>query len=224
MTYGEAMELSTVVNQRRSVRGFLRDKPVDPRLLQEALELAQRAPSNCNVQPWRVFIASGARRDQLSRELLEAADQRGGFGQVTESFAGEYRFLQVQCAVALYSKLGVARDDLAGRKAAFLRNYAFFDAPQVAFICMDKSFGIGVALDVGIYLQTLLLALWERGVATCAQAALKRYDDVTRKVLGIGDELQILCGVSFGYEDTSHPANACRQSRQPVSKNVALLE
>jgi nitroreductase len=218
------MELSTVVQQRRSVRGFLRDKRVPAELLREALELAQRAPSNCNVQPWRVFVVSGARRDQLSQELLGAAQQRGDFGSVSESFAGEYRFLQVQCAVELYSKLGVARDDLAGRKAAFLRNFAFFDAPHVAFICMDKSFGIGVALDVGTYLQTLLLALWERGVASCAQAALKRYDDVTRRVLGIADELQILCGVSLGYEDTAHPANACRQSRQAIGKNVTLLE
>src|SRR5690242_20213587 len=111
------MELSTVVQQRRSVRGFLRDKPVPSELLHEALELAQRAPSNCNVQPWRVFVVSGARRDRLSRELLQAAEQRGGFGQVTESFSGDYRFLQVQCAVALYSKLSIARDDLAGRKA-----------------------------------------------------------------------------------------------------------
>ncbi|HEX2882659.1 MAG TPA: nitroreductase [Polyangiaceae bacterium] len=218
------MELSTVVQQRRSVRGFLRDKPVPAELLREALELAQQAPSNCNVQPWRVFVASGVRRDQLSQELLNAAQQRGDFGRVTEAFAGEYRFLQVQCAVELYSKLGVARDDMAGRKAAFLRNFAFFDAPHVAFICMDKSFGIGVALDVGVYLQTLLLALWERGVASCAQAALKRYDDVTRGVLGIADELQILCGVSLGYEDTAHPANACRQLRQPISKNVTLIE
>jgi nitroreductase len=218
------MDLSTVVQQRRSVRGFLRDKPVDPGLLREALEVAQRAPSNCNVQPWRVFIVSGEHRDQLSRQLLEAAQQRGDFGRVTESFSGEYRFLQVQCAVALYSKMGVARDDLAGRKAAFLRNYEFFDAPHVAFVCMDKSFGVGVALDVGVYLQTLLLALWERGIASCGQAALQRYDDVTRAALGIGDDLQILCGVSFGYEDVSHPANACRQTRQPISKNVTLIE
>jgi nitroreductase len=79
-------------------------------------------------------------------------------------------------------------------------------------------------LDFGVYLQTLLLALWERGVASCAQAALKRYDDVTRRVLGIADPLQILCGISFGYEDTTHPANGCRQSRQPIDKNVTLLE
>jgi nitroreductase len=70
----------------------------------------------------------------------------------------------------------------------------------------------------------LLLALWERGIASCGQAALQRYDDVTRAALGIGDDLQILCGVSFGYEDVSHPANACRQTRQPISKNVTLIE
>jgi len=223
MTYWIGMDLKTVVYERRSVRGFLRDKEVPAAVLQEAFEVAQHAPSNCNVQPWRVFVASGARRDRVSSQLTQAALERGGFGQVTEAFTGDYRRLQVACAVSLYSKLGVLRDDLAGRKAAFLRNYSFFDAPHVAFICMDRSFGIGVALDVGMYLQTLLLALWDHGVASCAQASLQRYDDVTRSVLDIPEHLQILCGVSIGYEDVRAPANACRQDRQPVSNNVTML-
>jgi nitroreductase len=217
------MDFDAVVNARRSVRGFFRDRSVPEPLLREALELAQRAPSNCNVQPWRVFIASGARRDLLSAELTKAALERGGAEQVTEKFSGDYRTLQVACAVELYSKMGVVREDLAGRKAAFLRNYAFFDAPHVAFICMDRAFGVGVALDVGTYLQTLMLALCSRGVQSCAQAALCRFEDVTQRVLGIDENLRILCGVSFGYEDPHVAANQARQTRLPISQSVNIL-
>jgi nitroreductase len=217
------MDFDTVARERRSVRGFLRERQVPPETLQAALEVAQRAPSNCNVQPWRVFIASGARRDRLSARLIAAAQERGGAVQVSEQFAGDYRKRQVECAVELYGQMGIARDDIAGRKAAFLRNYAFFDAPHVAFVCMDKSFGLSVAVDVGMYVQTLVLALWARGVQSCAQVSLCRFEEVTRHELGIPDDLRILCGVSFGYEDVGVAANRTRQARQPAAANVTLL-
>lgn len=218
------MDFDTVVRERRSVRGFQRDRPVPRATLQEALELAQRAPSNCNVQPWRVFVASGARRDRLAAELIRAAQERSVGVNVSERFEGDYRRLQVECAVELYSRMGVAREDRAGRRDAFLRNYGFFAAPHVALVCMDQSFGLSVAVDVGMYLQTLVLALWSRGVQSCAQVSLCRYDDVTRAVLGIGPELRILCGLSFGYEDVGEPANATRQARQPIAQNVTFLD
>ncbi len=83
---------------------------------------------------------------------------------------------------------------------AMLRNFEFFDAPHIAILCMHKSFGLRVALDVGAYLQTLLLAMWSRGIASCAQASLSSYPGIVRRELSIPDELRILCGISFGYE------------------------
>ena len=90
-------------------------------------------------------------------------------------------------------------------------------------ICMEKYFGLGVALDVGMYVQTLMLALCSRGVASCPQASLRQYPDIIRSELGIPDNLRIMCGVSFGYEDASVPANRCRQTRDPLESNVVLL-
>ena len=101
-----------------------------------------------------------------------------------------------------------------------LRNFEFFDAPHVAYVCMAKSFGIGVALDVGMYVQTLMLAMQSRGIASCAQAALRAFPDIASAHLGIPGDEQILCGISFGYEDTSVPANRTRQPRDPVERNV----
>ena len=219
-------DLDETIRRRHSVRGFLPDRPVPRALLLEALELAQQAPSNCNVQPWRVYIASG-NRCQRVRAALTVAAQGGQLPapeDALDQFHAEYRRRQVECAAALYGEMGVARDDYEGRARAMLRNFEFFDAPHVAFVCMDKKFGQRVALDVGTWLQTFLLALAARGVATCAQASLSSYPAIVRHELGIPDDLRILCGVSLGYEDTSAPANRARPGRQTLAENVVLLD
>lgn len=217
-------DLDETIRQRRSVRGFL-PKPVPREVIEELLALAQHAPSNCNVQPWRVYIASGEMREKLRAALVEAVlggSSSGAMASV-DDFRGGYRDKQVACAVELYGKMGIERGDKAGRLKAMLRNFEFFDAPHVAYICMDKSFGIGVALDVGIYVQTLMLAMQSRGIGSCAQAALRAYPDLVAAQLGIPDDQQILCGLSFGYEDATVPANQTRQPRDPISSNVVFV-
>ncbi len=219
-------DLDQTIRQRRSVRGFLPDRPVPREILLEALELAQTAPSNCNVQPWRVYIASGACCDRV-REALCAAVVGGQAPQPEDDldqFHAEYRRRQVECAATLYGEMGVARDDYEGRARAMARNFAFFDAPHAAFVCMDKQFGLRVALDVGTWLQTFLLALTARGVASCAEASLSMYPAIVRRELDIPEHLRLLCGISFGYEDPSVPANRARPGRQPLPENVVLLD
>lgn len=214
-------DLDQTIRERRSVRGFL-PKPVPREILEEVLGLAQQAPSNCNVQPWRVYIASGDLLETLRRALVEAMTSGASPVMVTpvDEFVGAYRDRQVACAVELYTKMGIARDDRVGRLQAGLRNFEFFDAPHVAYICMAKSFGIGVALDVGMYVQTLMLAMQSRGISSCAQASLRAFPDLTAEHLGIPDDEQILCGLSFGYEDPAVPANQTRQPRDPLTGNV----
>ncbi len=214
-------DLDQTIRDRRSVRGFL-PTPVSRETLEEVLRLAQHAPSNCNVQPWRVYVASGEAVRTLRAALVEAVTTGASPVMVTpvDEFVGGYRDRQVACAVELYGKMGIARDDRAGRLKAALRNFEFFDAPHVAYVCMAKSFGIGVALDVGMYVQTLMLAMQSRGIATCAQAALRSFPELAAEHLGIPDDEQILCGLSFGYEDAAVPANQTRQPRDPISGNV----
>jgi nitroreductase len=219
------MDFDEVVRARRSVRGFT-SEPVPRDVLEEIFGLAQRAPSNCNVQPWRVFVASGAVRDELSRRMVEAthaALSSGGAGLPVMRFEGDYRRLQVECAQSLYGAMGVARDDLKGRLDAVVRNYEFFGAPHVAFVCMEEGFDVGVALDVGMYIQTLMLALWSRGIGSCAQAALASHVEITRHLLEIPENLRVLCGLSFGYEDESVPANRTRQARDATDRNVRFF-
>ena len=214
-------DFDEVVRARRSVRGFKPDTvPAD--VIDACLALAQQAPSNCNVQPWRVYLASGEARDRIRTGMLEAfaAGRYEEMEHPIDAFAGEYRKRQVACAVEMYGKMGVGRDDKLGRLDAHARNFALFDAPHVAIVCMDRSFGIGVALDVGMWVQTFMLALTSRGVGSCAQAALRAYAGLIARELEIPDNELMLCGVSFGYEDESVPVNATRQPRDPVDANV----
>jgi nitroreductase len=216
-------DLDQTILERRSVRGFL-PQPVPEDILEEVFGLAQRTPSNCNVQPWRVYVASGEALRTLRAALVEAATsgETQAMSTSVDAFSGPYRDKQVACAVELYGKMGIARDDRVGRLRAMLRNFEFFDAPHVAYVCMAKSFGVGVALDVGMYVQTLMLAMQSRGIGSCAQAALRAFPEEAVRHLEISQDEQILCGLSFGYEDPAVPANQTRQPRDPIGSNVVF--
>ena len=213
------------IRERRSILGFEKNRPVEDSILRDALSLAQCAPSNCNVQPWRVFVAKGDVTRELRRALTAELDA-GNFGEPEDPidrFVGVYRDRQVECAQELYGHMGIARDDQAGRLRALRRNFELFDAPHIAIVCMEDSFGLGVALDVGMWVQTFMLALKARGVGSCAQAAMRHYPSIIREKLGIREDLRILCGVSFGYEDEDVAANQTVQSREPIEDNVVFI-
>lgn len=219
-----AQALEAAIAQRRSVRGF-RPEPVPEALLRRIFSAAQRAPSNCNVQPWRVYVASGASRDRVRAALLAAFDAdrppAPDFGHIPE-FRAEYRDHQVACAVQLYGHMGVARNDRPARRAAMRRNFELFDAPHVAFLGMHRDFGHSVTLDLGAYLQTLLLLLTAHGIASCPMATMREYPDVVRSEFGVPEEIGLQCGLVFGYEDPSVPANRTRTERAPLEHNVVL--
>lgn len=220
------MGLEDAIYARRSVRGYL-DKAVPREVLEKIFQLAQQTPSNCNIQPWRVFVASGAKRDKIRARLIEQVSSGVPSNPDFDNsgkFLGEYRTRQVECAVALYSAMGIGRDDKEGRKAASLRNFELFDAPHVAFICMDRAFGTTVALDVGMYAQTLMLSMTAYGISSCAQGSMRNYPDVVREEFGLNDKLGVLFGISFGYENPEVPANAAKTTREDLSVNVVFAD
>jgi nitroreductase len=219
-----AMSLDEAIRRRRSVRGFLPGE-VPEATIREALELAQWSPSNCNVQPWTPHIVSGEALRKLRDALVDAGmrDQAVNPDFVADrKFNGVYRERQVDAAQQLYGAMGVERRDLAGRKMAYVRNHACFDAPHAAFIFMDESFGEREATDIGMYAQTLMLALTSRGVASCAQGALSLYPDIVREHLGVQASQRLLFGVSFGYEDVAVKANAARVGRAEIHDAICF--
>jgi nitroreductase len=137
-------------------------------------------------------------------------------------FQDEYRTRQVECAVALYSKMGIGRGDKEGRMRAVLRNFEFFDAPHIAFLGMNPAFGTTVAIDVGMFAQSLMLTLVAFGLHSCPMGTMRNYPDMVREAFQIEDGTKILFGISFGYEDPDVVANETRTTRDDISANIVF--
>lgn len=219
------MNMSDLLNQRHSCRAFL-DKPVPTETLEQIFELAQRAPSNCNVQPWQTLVVSGEQKDALSQALVNAVMQQQppnpDFNWAI-AYQNEHRERQFGSANALYGALGVAREDKRARQMAMLRNWQFFDAPHVAIFTMDKYLDIMGAVDMGIYAQNLSLIMQEHGVSNCMQGALGQFPDPIREMFALPDARGVLFGMSFGYADPDAPANQARTTREDLKTNVQFF-
>jgi len=214
-------DLEGAILDRRSTRLFLRDKPVPKSLVVEALELAVRAPSNSNIQPWHLVFNSGPARDRLVEAMLDEAAK--GDPQVP-ALPDEFKHFRSDLGALLYGTMGVPRHDAEARRVAVLRNWEFFRAPLGAVVCMHRDLGFVDALGVGAFLQTFMLALTARGVGSCVQVSIAGYPDVIREQLGISEDMRILCGVSIGYADPDFPANALVVPRSPLEDNVVFLD
>jgi nitroreductase len=212
-------DFDAVLRARRSVRGY-RPDPVPEAVQAEIFALAALAPSNCNIQPWQVHVASGDSLRALGRALVAVAGAPRPDVPMDTAYRGVFRARQIGAAVALYSAMGIGRDDHEGRRAAFLRNLDAFGAPHCAFVFLPEGFGLREAADLGGYAQTLMLAMASRGVASCAQGALSLHPDIVRAHLGLAAGPQLIMGIAFGYEDEGHPANAARTDRAGMDEIV----
>lgn len=212
-------DLEQAINERRSIRMFLPDKPVPRELVDRALELAIRAPSNSNVQPWHLRLVSGAARDRLVAALLdEASSKPPVVPELPELFA----HLRRELGAKVYGSMGITRDDAEGRRIAVLRNWEFFRAPLAGIVCMHRDLHYVDSLGVGMFLQTFLLALTAHGLGTCVQVSIAGYPEIVREQLSISDEYAILCGLAIGYPDPTFPANTLRTDRNPIEHNVVF--
>ncbi len=219
------MDVAKALRARHSVRAFA-NQPIPRDLLVSVLESAQRAPSWCNIQPWRLALTSGAATDRLRAALVEAAKTQAPNPETPfpAIYPPPYDEHRKNCGKVLYSAMGIPKEDKAARWGAWLRNYELFDAPHAAIVSMDRSFGVYGALDVGCWLQSFLLALTEAGLAACPQASLATYPDVVRKLLDIPASEHILFGISFGYEKDGAPANRAITDRAPIAANVRFFD
>ena len=218
------MSLIDAIYGRRSVRGFL-DMEIPKDVLNRVFEIAQKSPSNCNVQPRKVYVASGELKERLKKQMVEkvvSGVEANPDYPYRSTFENEYRKRQVECAVALYSSMDIGRDDKEGRMRASLRNFEFFDAPYIAFIGMDPSFGTTVALDVGMWAQSLMLTMVSFGIHSCPMGTMRNYPNLVRDAFDIQDDTQILFGISFGYEDADVSANNTRTTREEISANITF--
>lgn len=215
-----------VVAHRRSVRAFL-GTPVTPELIRHVLTVAQGAPSNCDAQPWYVHIVSGAAKSRLSKALLADMDA----GHFTpdwpfdgKHYTGVHAERRVEQGKLYYDALGIARGDVEGRRTSTRRNLEFFGAPHVAMLFVPDFAQMRDASDLGMYTQTLMLALAAHGLASCPQTLLGLYAQTIRDQLGISNDQKLLYGLSFGYPDTNSPAWKIRMPRAALDEIVRFHE
>jgi hypothetical protein len=205
------------------LRAYL-PQAVDTRILETVFSVAQRAPSNCNTQPWVVHVVSGASLQALRDEM----PQRFMAGELSMDFPfdgvydGVYQERQHCSAQALYDSVNIAREDKAGRHQQFMRNFTFFDAPHAAFLFLPEPFGLREAADLGMYAQTLMLAMTAHGLGSCPQTALSLQADFIREQLGVDASNKLVFGLSFGYPDPDAPVNTCATDRATLSDTVTF--
>lgn len=213
-----------IVRERRSIRGF-KPEPVPREVLDRIFGLAQWAPSNCNTQPWLTYVVSGARRDRLAAALqAAAAEQRLSMDYPYDGkYSGVYKERMWDAAAQVTGAQGIAREDRERRAQAFARNYDFFGAPQVIFLCAHDWCGVREIGDVGMYAQTLMLAMTAHGLGSCPQTALGMYADVVREHLELPDDQKVFIGISFGYPD-DNPVNQARTARAALDTTVHYLD
>ena len=210
---GLADPLSIHVNTYGTAQNNLTDKDIE-----KIVEAAQRVPSWCNAQPWQLILCEGAQTKMLAAALTAAAKEGLQAPEIPfpESYSGKYKHRRSTCGWQLYEAVGVAKGDRAASRQQMLQNYRFFNAPQVAILTIPKELGAYAALDAGAFVTAFTLAAQALGIATIAQAAIAGMAPILRENLQIEADRDILCAVSFGYEDKHHPANAFRTKRAGV--------
>lgn len=213
------MNISDGIRLRQSTRAYL-DKEVEPDKIRRILYIARYAPSGANTQPWQVAVVSGRVKQELQTRM-EAAFRRDEQGQKDYHYyplqwKPPYKGRRTDCGKQLYTALEIGRQDKERRKEQWAANYRAFDAPVMLLFFIDNVLEKGSFLDYGMFLQSLMLAAVEEGLATCPQAALAEYPEIVREVLGYPEEVLLLCGIAMGYADQNHPVNCYRTPRESV--------
>ncbi|KAM3424834.1 hypothetical protein BST61_g6814 [Cercospora zeina] len=214
--------LSHIVLSRHSIRRFT-SNPVPPSLLTSCLSLAQHAPSNSNIQNWRLHLATDTARDRIVSALSSHATTHGpNIPPIPPKFI-HYRSAFGQI---LYGPRGynIPRAEKSAHREAQLRNFSFFDAPVVGVITQDQSLGLVDALCVGLYINTLILALTARGLGSCLQISVTGFPEVLREEFRLDDEQDILCGIAIGWPDRRDSINDLHVPREDVGHCVRILE
>jgi nitroreductase len=216
------MLFDDVIVGRRSIRGYL-DKPVPRELVREVLELAMRAPTSLNTQPWNFYVVAGEvldriRQGNVERNLAGVPDSREF--RLGPGYGGVHRERQIEIAKQLFGAMGIARDDKAKRQDWVLRGFRQFDAPVSIVITYDRVLEGGdiASFDCGGVVNCLVNAAWSRGLGCVINSQGIMQSPVVREHAGIPDDQVIQMCVALGWPDETFPANAVVSRRKSVDE------
>ncbi len=221
------MQFDEVVLGRRSIRGYKPD-PVPKTLIEEILQIAMRAPSSMNTQPWNFYVITGEPLDRIRKgntERMVAGIPQSREFRTGEAFAGQHRERQIGVAKQLFSAMGIERDDKDKRQDWVLRGFRQFDAPVCVIVTYDKELATSddTAFDCGAVATALVNAAWSRGLGTVINSQGIMQSPVVREHAGIADDQIIMKSIALGWPDESFPANAVVSERKPVDEAATFV-
>jgi nitroreductase len=225
----EQKTVDAAITSRRSIRAFL-PTPVAREDIEAILEVASRAPSGTNTQPWKVYVLTGAAKERLSSEIARVHNDPALSKEHTEEYnyyprewVSPYIDRRRKVGWDLYSLLGLTRENKSGMHAQHGRNYRFFDAPVGMIFTIDRIMDQGSWLDYGMFLQNIMVAARGRGLDTCPQAAFTQFHRIIAEQLQLPGNEMVVCGMSLGFADISKIENSLVTERVPVAEFAKFL-
>ena len=230
----DAASVDAAITTRVSTRAFL-PKPVERATLERLLELAARAPSGTNTQPWKAYVLQGASRDSLVEKVCAAhdalradpslaAEHREAYDYYPEKWVSPYIDRRRENGWGLYGLLGITKGDKDKMHAQHQRNFRFFDAPVGLMFTLDKVMGRGSLVDYGMFMENLMIAARGHGLHTCPQAAWNGFAKIILPHIGAEDNEMLVCGMALGYADPDDKVNDFYTPREPVASFTRWLD
>ncbi|MEE2979392.1 MAG: nitroreductase [Pseudomonadota bacterium] len=229
-TSAEVELVDQAITSRRSVRAFL-PTPVAREDIEAILDVARRAPSGSNTQPWKLYVLTGESKARLSESVLAAYDHpeadtvhREEYPYYPRTWIDPYQSRRRKVGWDLYGLLGIGRTDKERMHAQHARNFRFFDAPVGIIFTIDRVMEQGSWLDYGMFLEAVMVAARARGIDTCPQAAFTQFHRIIAEHLRLTDDEMLVCGMSMGYANRAAIENTLVTERAPVSEFTRFLD
>ena len=222
------------ITARHSVRAFL-DTPVATETIKDILNVAARAPSGTNTQPWKVYVVTGQKRAEMIERVCaaqqalfqqpELAEQyQETFAYYPETWISPFIDRRRENGWGLYGLLGIQKGEKEKMAAQQLRNYQLFDAPVALYFTVNKAMGIGSKMDISMMIQNVMIAAKARGLDTCPQAAWNHFHPIVLDVLDAPENEELVCTIALGYADPDHIVNTFITPREPVENFTVFLD
>ncbi len=222
--------VDAAITSRHSMRAFL-PTPVPREMVLQILDVAARAPSGTNTQPWKVTVLTGGAKHRLSAAIRAAYDDPAERARHSEAYnyyptewVSPYIDRRRKVGWDLYGLLGIAKTDKARMHLQHARNYDFFDAPVGLIFSIDRVMQQGSWLDYGMFLQNIMVAARARGLDTCPQAAFTQFHRLIAEQLALPETETVVCGMALGHADPAAVENTLVTTREPAAAFTRFLE
>jgi len=218
------MDIIEAIKTRKSIRDFT-SQPVSREIIEQILEIATRAPSAMNIQPWEFAVLTGEALENVKKTNIDlfrsGAPMQPEHATVTWPPDSVYRERQVELGIELFRLMGIPRDDGMKRAEWMERGFYFFNAPVALIILVDRVLGEpGPMLDLGLVAQTICLTALDFGIHTCIEHQGVFYPEALHAHARIPATKRIITSIAMGYPNWDFPANQIETKRDPLEKII----